>query len=88
MGLRSANASLDGKIAKMEQRRWDIERRWSALAALMRSAEANAEKDQRGYCLDELMRALVAISRLVLKTPWKTHLVPGCVVLEDREQCF
>jgi hypothetical protein len=86
--LRSANALLDGKIAKMKQRRWNIERRWSALAMLMQSAEASAEKDERGYCLDELMRALVAISRPVPKTPWKTPMVPGYVVLEDREQCF
>jgi hypothetical protein len=34
------------------------------------------EKDPRGYRLDEPMRALVAVSQLVPKTLWKTHLVP------------
>jgi chromosome segregation ATPase len=58
--LRSAKASMEGRIAKMEQRRRSVEGGWPALVTLMQSAEGNAEKDPRGYRLGEPMRALVA----------------------------
>jgi hypothetical protein len=74
--LRSARASVEGRIAKMEQRRRSVEGSWPALVTLMQSATRTAEKDPRGYRLEEPMRALVAVSELVPKTIWKTHLVP------------
>jgi hypothetical protein len=79
--LRSAKASLEGRISKMELRRLELRRRsveggWPVLVTLMQSAEGNADKDPRGYRLHEPMRALVAVSQLGPKTIWKTHLVP------------
>jgi hypothetical protein len=74
--LRSAKASLEGRIAKMELRRRNVEGGWPALVTLMQSATRNTEKDPTGYRLDEPMRPLVAVSQLVPKTIWKTHLVP------------
>jgi hypothetical protein len=74
--LGSAKAYLEGKIATMEWRRRNVEGRWPALVTLMQCAERKAEKDPRGYRLDEPMRAPVTVSQLVPKTLWKTHPVP------------
>jgi hypothetical protein len=47
--LRSAKASSEGRIAKMELGRRSVEGGWPALVTLMQSAERNGEKDPRGY---------------------------------------
>jgi hypothetical protein len=74
--LRSAKVSLEGRIAKMAQRRRSVKGSWPALVMLMQSATRNAGKDPTGYRLDEPMRALVAVSQLVPNTIWETQLVP------------
>jgi hypothetical protein len=66
--LRSAKASLEGRIAKMGLRRRSVEGGWPMLVTLMQSAEGNAEKDPRGYRLHEPMRALVAVSQPIPNT--------------------
>jgi hypothetical protein len=51
--LRSAKAFLEGRIAEMGLRRRSVEGGWPVLVTLMQSAEGNAGKDPRGYCLHE-----------------------------------
>jgi hypothetical protein len=73
----------------MYQRRRSVEGSWPALVTLMQSATRNAERDPRGYRLGEPMRALIAVSQLLPKTIWRTHLVPlGMPSWKTRDSVF